>query len=59
MVVLTTSASPVDVTACYGLHANAYVTKPRDFDEFEATVARIGEFWGGVAVRPRVAAHVS
>ena len=59
VVVLTTSDSPTDVTACYGLHANAYVTKPRDFDEFEQTVARIGEFWGGVAARPRVAAHLS
>jgi CheY-like chemotaxis protein len=59
VVVLTTSTSPVDVSACYGLHANAYVTKPADFDEFETTVARIGEFWGGVAARPRVAAKHS
>ena len=58
VVVLSTSASASDVVACYGLHANAYVTKPRDFDEFEATVAHIGEFWGGIAVRPRVAAHL-
>lgn len=57
VVVLTTSDSPTDVTPCYGLHANAYVTKPRDFDEFETTVARIGEFWGGVAARPRMAAQ--
>ena len=55
VVVLSTSAASSDVAACYGLHANAYVTKPRDFDEFEATVARIGEFWGGVAARPRAA----
>ena len=59
VVVLSTSTSAADVAACYGLHANAYVTKPRDFDEFEATVARIGEFWGGVAARPRVAAHLT
>jgi CheY-like chemotaxis protein len=59
VVVLSTSASASDVAACYELHANAYVTKPRDFDEFEATVARIGEFWGGVAARPRVAAHLT
>ena len=59
VVVLTTSASSSDVTSCYGLHANAYVTKPQDFNEFEATVARIGEFWGGVAARPRVAAHLT
>ena len=56
VVVLSTSDAPADVSACYGLHANAFVTKPRDFDEFEATVARIGEFWGGVAARPRAAA---
>lgn len=58
VVVLSTSDSPSDVTACYELHANAYVTKPRDFDEFETTVTRISEFFGGVAVRPRVAAHL-
>jgi CheY-like chemotaxis protein len=57
VVVLTTSTAPGDVAACYELHANAYVTKPGDFDEFEATVVRIGEFWGRVAVRPREAAH--
>jgi CheY-like chemotaxis protein len=56
VVVLTRSDSPTDVAACYGLHANAFVTKPRDFDEFESAVARISEFFGGVAVRPRVAA---
>ena len=59
VVVLSTSASPSDVAACYELHANAYVTKPRDFDEFAGTVARIGEFWGGVAARPRLAAHLT
>jgi hypothetical protein len=59
VIMLSTSAASSDLAACYGLHANAYVTKPRDFDEFEATVARIGEFWGGVAARPRVAAHLS
>ena len=58
VVVLSTSVSSSDVTTCCELHANAYVTKPRDLDEFEATAARIGEFWGGVAARPRMAAHI-
>jgi len=32
VVVLTASRSPKDIQRCYSLHANAYVTKPRDFD---------------------------
>src|SRR6476661_9842436 len=36
VVVLTTSQSEEDVLRSYQLHANAYVTKPVDFDQFIA-----------------------
>ncbi len=36
VVVLTTSAAEEDVLRSYQLHANAYVTKPVDFDQFIA-----------------------
>lgn len=45
VVVLTTSEAEEDVLRSYELHANAYVTKPLDFDRFTDIVRRIDEFW--------------
>ena len=45
IVVLTSSLSPDDVTQCYNLHANAYVTKPIGLDDFVAAVQSIDSFW--------------
>ncbi|MFG1928901.1 response regulator [Cryptosporangium sp. NPDC048952] len=56
IVVLSTSVIEDDVSASYGLRANAYVTKPVDFDEFVAAVQRIDEFYLGVVRLPRRAA---
>jgi CheY-like chemotaxis protein len=53
VIVLTTSADERDVRASYALHANAYVVKPVDFDEFLAAVRAIEEFWLNRAVLPR------
>ena len=44
VVVLTTSAADEDIMRSYNLHANAYVTKPVDFDRFIAVVRQIDEF---------------
>jgi CheY-like chemotaxis protein len=44
-VVLTTSDSEDDVTRSYDLHANAYVTKPVDFDSFTKVVQQIDNFF--------------
>lgn len=44
-VVLTTSDSEDDVTRSYDLHANAYVTKPVDFDAFTKVVRQIDDFF--------------
>ncbi len=52
VVVLTTSAAPDDVTGAYHHHANAYVTKPVNLEEFEAAVHSIDAFYLDVAVRP-------
>jgi CheY-like chemotaxis protein len=41
VVVLTSSRSPKDIQRCYSLHANAYVTKPRDFDGMSEVIRRI------------------
>ena len=45
IVVLTTSDSEEDVLASYELHANAYVRKPVDFDQFVAAVRAIDDFF--------------
>ena len=53
VVVLTTSRSEEDVMKAYGLHANAYVTKPVDLEQFMKIVALIDEFWVNVVTLPR------
>lgn len=45
VVVLTTSSSPADVCQAYNLHANCYVTKPADFEEFVQVMQSIADFW--------------
>ena len=43
--VLTTSQAEEDVIRSYDLHANCYVTKPVDLDQFLHVVRTINEFW--------------
>ena len=45
VVVLTTSDAEEDVLASYDLHANAYVRKPVDFEQFVAAVRAIDDFF--------------
>jgi two-component system, chemotaxis family, response regulator Rcp1 len=45
VVVLTTSNAEKDILRAYDLHANAYVTKPLDFDQFINVVGSIVNFW--------------
>ena len=52
VVVLTTSAADEDIVRSYNLHANAYVTKPVDFDRFIAVVRQIDEFFVSVVRLP-------
>ena len=52
VVVLTTSESEEDVLRSYELHANAYVTKPVDFDRFIEVVRKIDDFYIGVVRLP-------
>ncbi|MFI5906907.1 response regulator [Dactylosporangium sp. NPDC051541] len=52
VVVLTTSQADEDILRSYSLHANAYVTKPVDFDSFIAVVRQIDEFFVSVVKLP-------
>jgi len=53
VVVLTTSRAEEDVLRAYDLHANCYVTKPVDFEQFMRVVREIDEFWVKVVTLPR------
>ncbi len=53
VVVLTTSEAEDDVLKSYSLHANAYVTKPVDFERFIEVVRQIDDFFVTVVRLPR------
>lgn len=53
VVVLTTSSSEEDVLRAYGLHANCYITKPVDMDQFIAVIRSLEEFWLAVVKLPQ------
>ena len=52
VVVLTTSSAEEDIIKSYKLHANAYVTKPVDLDQFMKAVRQIDEFFVQVVRLP-------
>jgi two-component system, chemotaxis family, response regulator Rcp1 len=45
VVVLTTSTAEQDIRKTYDLHANCYVTKPVDLDQFINVIKTIKDFW--------------
>ncbi|HXA31262.1 MAG TPA: response regulator [Acidimicrobiales bacterium] len=52
VVILTTSDAEEDVLRSYDLHANAYVTKPVEFDAFITVVRQIDDFFLSVVRLP-------
>jgi CheY-like chemotaxis protein len=52
VVVLTTSEAEADVIATYGFHANCYINKPVDMDQFIKIVQMLEEFWFTVVKLP-------
>ncbi|NUP44957.1 MAG: response regulator [Streptomyces sp.] len=52
VVVLTTSSTPDDVSAAYERHANAFVTKPVNLDDFLESVRSIDQFFLETATVP-------
>jgi CheY-like chemotaxis protein len=53
VVMLTTSQADEDILRSYKLHANAYVTKPVDFDAFTAAIRQIDDFFLTLVQLPR------
>lgn len=54
VIVLTTSAEPLDVETSYALGVNSYIRKPVDFEQFVWAVKQVGLYWL-VLNHPRVA----
>ena len=52
VVILTSSAAEQDIVKSYNLHANCYVTKPVDLDQFINVVKSIEHFWLTVVKLP-------
>ena len=52
VVVLTTSTAEQDILKTYDLHANCYINKPVDLDQFMRVVRLVDEFWFTVARLP-------
>jgi Response regulator containing a CheY-like receiver domain and an HD-GYP domain len=53
VVVLTTSAAEQDILKAYDLHANCYITKPVDLDQFMNVVKSIEDFWLTIVKLPK------
>ena len=54
VVMLTTSQAEEDIVRSYSLHANAYVTKPVDFERFIEVIRQIDSFFITVVKLPPV-----
>ncbi len=52
IVILTTSQAEEDVMKTYDLHANCYVTKPVDLDQFVKIVKSLNNFWFEMVTLP-------
>ena len=52
VVILTSSESEADVLRTYDLHANCYLSKPKNLAGFETVVSAIDRFWLGTVKLP-------
>ncbi len=52
VVVLTTSHAPDDINSSYDLHANCYITKPIDVEQFIQVMQNVESFWLKIAKLP-------
>ena len=52
VVILATSKAEQDILESYELHANCYITKPVNMDQFIKVVKSVGEFWFSIVMLP-------
>jgi len=53
VVILSTSNAERDINNTYDYHANCYITKPVDFEQFVRVVKSIENFWVSIAQLPQ------
>ena len=53
VVILTTSQAEEDILKAYDLHANCYITKPIDLEQFIRVIKSIEEFWLSIVKLPQ------
>jgi chemotaxis family two-component system response regulator Rcp1 len=53
VVILTTSKAEEDILKTYKLHANCYITKPVDLEQFVNVVSHIEDFWLAIVKLPK------
>lgn len=54
VIILTTSSASNDINATYMNHANCYITKPADINEFFEVINTLGKFWFNIAKLPLI-----
>ncbi len=52
VIILTTSSAELDILDAYDLHANCYIPKPVDLDQFTTVVRSIEDFWLSIVKLP-------
>jgi CheY-like chemotaxis protein len=52
VLMFTTSSYDMDIQKSYAAHANSYITKPMDVNEFIQTITFIADFWLGLVKLP-------
>jgi two-component system, chemotaxis family, response regulator Rcp1 len=53
VVIMTTSQADEDISKAYSLHANCFITKPLDLDEFNNAIKSLIEFWCVIVKLPQ------
>lgn len=53
VIILTTSTSDTDIIKSYDLHANCYIAKPVDLEQFIQVVKSVNDFWLSVVKLPK------
>lgn len=52
VIMLTTSSSEIDINLSYKQHANCYITKPVEVDDFLDVISKIENFWISIVKHP-------
>ena len=52
VIMLTTSSATTDINNTYANHANCFITKPSEIDDFFQTINTLGEFWFNICKLP-------